>query len=647
MAEEQLRLVAKVTDEFSGPLRKLRNDMASIAAAPHARAIAKDWSLVGENVKKSAGAVQTDLMPALSRIGVVSLGASSALGAVALAVANFAIGTKELTIFSKETGVAVERLRVLQSIGERFNVSNETINGGLKQFADNFDQIRRRWGSVYSELRAMGLGNLAEDLVGAGNVNEAIDRAFKKLSGVTDPVRRRRVAQLLFGTEDFGRIADAAADPKLVAETAKRLRSIGQTGAAAALEFNGAMSNLRETMQGLQVDIGKNLLPPVTELVKKLNEPVGGELKAFAENLTKAVDAINRAAKAYEKDGLLGALKALDGIPGPLGGTGRDGNPVLAEKEAELRRKQKQLEVIGPYSGERFRKDQEELRRTIEKLTEEIGRLRSGGATVQQQSFGGGGGFGGLIQNASLGGFGSFPARRMGGGGGYGGGSGDTGGGDTAPTLSRGTNREVVDYITRAARARGIDPNVALRVARSEGLNGFDPDRLMKQHGRDPGGDKGTSFGPFQLHYRSNIPGLRNPGLGDAFTRKFGTHASDPRTWRDQVDFALDNAAKGGWGPWHGWRGHPRAGLDGARPIGKTPTEDAQGTAPGRGATARPGDALMGQSFGGGTPKVDANGTVNVFLDGAFKDAKVRTSMDGLFREVNVNRGRSMQAAQN
>ena len=106
-------------------------------------------------------------------------------------------------------------------------------------------------------------------------------------------------------------------------------------------------------------------------------------------------------------------------------------------------------------------------------------------------------------------------------------------------------------YIRRAAIARGIDPNVAVQVARSEGLGG----RYA--------GDYGSSFGPFQLHYGglSNMPGMGGRGLGDDFTKSTGLNAQDPATWQSQVDFALDQAKKGGWGPWHGFRGAPFTGI--------------------------------------------------------------------------------------
>lgn len=116
---------------------------------------------------------------------------------------------------------------------------------------------------------------------------------------------------------------------------------------------------------------------------------------------------------------------------------------------------------------------------------------------------------------------------------------------------------ETEAYIRGAARSRDIDPDIAVKVARSEGLGG------------SYAGDEGSSFGPFQLHY-GNMPGTSKgnavPGLGDAFTKATGLHASDPSTTKNQIDFALDQALRSGWGPWHGWTGDPNAGLPSAMP---------------------------------------------------------------------------------
>lgn len=153
--------------------------------------------------------------------------------------------------------------------------------------------------------------------------------------------------------------------------------------------------------------------------------------------------------------------------------------------------------------------------------------------------------------------------------GGSGGGSG--GGGKTTPFVGRtlaagtpsltGTNADVVAYIRQAAIKRGIDPNIALRVAGHEGLRGFDPTKV------DRGGDGGSSFGPFQLHYGGINPQMPHGGLGDEFTKKTGLDARNSSTWKQQIDFALDQVRKGGWGPWMGARAEGITGKMGVGPI--------------------------------------------------------------------------------
>ncbi|CAN2532528.1 hypothetical+protein [Methylocapsa aurea] len=100
-------------------------------------------------------------------------------------------------------------------------------------------------------------------------------------------------------------------------------------------------------------------------------------------------------------------------------------------------------------------------------------------------------------------------------------------GGQTSAADPRG----LTPYIRDRAAAYGIDPDVATRVARSEGL-------------RDFTGDNGTSFGAFQLH--------TGGGVGDEFRKSTGLDPSDPANERATIDYALKIAAQRGWSPWHG-----------------------------------------------------------------------------------------------
>jgi hypothetical protein len=95
--------------------------------------------------------------------------------------------------------------------------------------------------------------------------------------------------------------------------------------------------------------------------------------------------------------------------------------------------------------------------------------------------------------------------------------------------------KEVDDYTRQVAQKYNIDPNVASKVLAQESSYG---------QARKPG-DKGTSFGPFQLHFAED-----GNAMGDQFRRDTGLDPRDPRTWKAQIDYAMKQAAQGGWKPW-------------------------------------------------------------------------------------------------
>jgi hypothetical protein len=145
---------------------------------------------------------------------------------------------------------------------------------------------------------------------------------------------------------------------------------------------------------------------------------------------------------------------------------------------------------------------------------------------------------------------------------------------------------EMEAFIRQEAIKRNINPDIAVRVAESEALNAFDPDKP------DRGGDEGSSFGLYQLHYAGLSPNMPNPGLGDEFTKLTGLDARDPSTWKQQVTFSLDHAKKKGWGSWMGAK---KAGIADFAGIG--PGGSGGGTSPNAGATA-PGTATPATATG-------------------------------------------------
>lgn len=135
----------------------------------------------------------------------------------------------------------------------------------------------------------------------------------------------------------------------------------------------------------------------------------------------------------------------------------------------------------------------------------------------------------------------------------------------------------VAQYIWRRSRELGVNPNMALGIARFEGLN---PNTLGSATYGNPDA-AGYSFGPFQLYSGSRDPSKIAPGgLAYEFKEKYGA-APSKDNWQQQVDFSLETMKSRGVTPWHavrdqggidaitqkGARYASQIGLDGSQPV--------------------------------------------------------------------------------
>ena len=101
--------------------------------------------------------------------------------------------------------------------------------------------------------------------------------------------------------------------------------------------------------------------------------------------------------------------------------------------------------------------------------------------------------------------------------------------------------------IRATAKKHGIDPNVAVRVWRSEGGSSKNYQSKIKRSGKGSVGGQEASYGPYQLY--------TGGGLGNEYQEKYGVDLSadnSPEGLQRQIDFALGKAKQVGWKPWYG-----------------------------------------------------------------------------------------------
>lgn len=375
MADDRLRLVAEVQDGFTGPLGKLETALGRTARAgtQAGRDLKKDFDGFHGSIGKANTALQS-MTPVLSGLGVAGLATGVSLGAVTAALGGFSKGTQQLAIMSKETGLAVDQLRAFGALGERFGVSAETMQGGVRKFADEMSQMRKRYGQVYLDLQQMNLGEMVEKMINSPNVKAALDTFMESVSNIGDPVKRRKVVEMVLGSDQIAAVAGQVSG-RYRAVMDEILKAQGTTTDAqvkAAQRFEETLSRLRENMDGLRTQALGPLLVEFNRFVATLNTPdalkfISGEIEGFKKLIADTVAEFQKLDKLGES--LKGGKFDLKG------NTDRE------------------LETISRLFG------------AIKNA------LGIGGApTVQQQSFGGGGfgnggGFGGgpLIQKAGWG----------------------------------------------------------------------------------------------------------------------------------------------------------------------------------------------------------------------------------------------------
>jgi len=134
--------------------------------------------------------------------------------------------------------------------------------------------------------------------------------------------------------------------------------------------------------------------------------------------------------------------------------------------------------------------------------------------------------------------------------------------------------KQLEAMIRNSAKQRGMDPDVAVRVWRSEGGTSYQSN--VPRGGKGSEGGREASYGPFQLY--------TGGGLGNEYEEKYGVDLRDDNTpagIQRQIDFALDKAVTTGWEPWKGAAKvdiGPRDGLEQAQTY--TPKDNTQMATP-------------------------------------------------------------------
>jgi D-alanyl-D-alanine carboxypeptidase len=165
----------------------------------------------------------------------------------------------------------------------------------------------------------------------------------------------------------------------------------------------------------------------------------------------------------------------------------------------------------------------------------------------------------------------------------------------SAPPVGKASgNMSHEQFIRDYAAKVGVNPDVAVGVARAEGLNAWSPSNPNAGSYVDRSGGQPFSFGDFQLNVRN--------GLGTQ-ALKAGIDPRDPNQWQAADQYAIDQMKAGGLGPWKGdkfaasYKG-PVLGTS----LATTPPGVVDPSIVARGGTSPPLDASGGTAVASASP---------------------------------------------
>src|ERR1700722_15366034 len=313
MADDRLRLTAELVDKVSGPAKRMaasfdalkrasakelpdafRKYQRSVEANEKAlsvygrRALSTGRELTAfQNIVRRTSPVVAGLT---DEIGAFSIGAGSAVGAIAAVGAGLLLATRSAAKFaeqmrtmrfaSKETGFSMTQLKQFEILGPKFGISAERMAEGLDTFAGSMLKAHRDSGAFQQQLSGV-LGNNAIKYTarlqamakaGASSADE-----FKEMSDILSRIKKdiggaegERIAGMLAGflTGDtaFGRMDAGAVKDKMAGSLFDEKLWQKTTGSAEHLAET--MDHFYEVSENWKNLLAKDAIPGIDHMVE-------------------------------------------------------------------------------------------------------------------------------------------------------------------------------------------------------------------------------------------------------------------------------------------------------------------------------------------------------------------------------------------
>lgn len=300
--QDQMTLVAKLVDQVSDKLKEINKAMLATEAASRkahkggaeaAEKHRKSIELLAKSFEQVKEASIEIIKPGFGAMGIAAFSLAGAIGAVVDAVKDLGEQGQALEKVTRRSGLMADKIRELQGIGQRWNISMEQTNAGLAQFGDFMAQTERRApAAMRTWMQMPGLWEkLGQSLQGLTK-QQQLDKALDFVTGrVKNIDQKRRILQLLGLPEDYAYLTKQELDKARHEE--EKWVAAHPFATKTAEQADEAFTALKRGFQGLRDSLGAAFGPSVVHGVEAINH--------FLEN-PKNVNAITGAFKTLGEE---------------------------------------------------------------------------------------------------------------------------------------------------------------------------------------------------------------------------------------------------------------------------------------------------------------------------------------------------------
>ncbi|WP_038384954.1 hypothetical protein [Bradyrhizobium elkanii] len=309
MADDELRMRARLIDEVSGPLGQIAKHLGLIGKNVDTRHAHAQLSSIQNAAAGVGKEIKNVTVPALAALGFTTGGLVLSLVGVSRALRDFSNQMAQMRFGARELGLTVQQLEAFKSAADKVAMAPGAIEQGLKAANQHIYEFRNNFGSLRDELRNLGAGSVVDAVKRARTDLDAYRALFKGMEEIQrlhGPAAARYYAEQVFGSAEMARLAWEKFNDELKATPQYTQKQLDDLEA-----FRKATLDLSTSLDHLKGSLLAAMAPGATKAV---------------ENLQKLIDSnpegIQRLAKGMED--LANALanvdpKLIDDIAGGLG----------------------------------------------------------------------------------------------------------------------------------------------------------------------------------------------------------------------------------------------------------------------------------------------------------------------------------------